>query len=164
MVDLVTVYVKKDSKNIKLPEYKNPGDAGMDIYSNDNVHIKQGETIAISTGLFLQIPIGYYIKIVPRSGLSLNTPLRIVNSPGTIDGGYRGELKVLIQNTSDKNLYYTIYDINQKGNVSGLYKISKGDRIAQMILCKHEFIKFEVREKLDISERGIDGFGSTGIK
>lgn len=160
---LVKIKLQMLDKNVKIPEYKLPGDAGMDIYSNENVHIQPGQTIAVSTGIKLQIPVGYYLAIVPRSGLSKNTPLRIANSPGTIDCGYRGEIKILLLNTSEKNyLYSQIYNLDQKGNVPGIYNIQKGDRIAQMILKRFEFMMFDVVDELDISKRGSEGFGSTG--
>lgn len=162
-LDLVTIKYKLKDNTVKLPEYKHAGDAGMDIYSNEDIHIKPAQTVCVMTGLFLEIPIGYYIKILPRSGISLNTPLRIANSPATIDCGYRGELGIIVTNTSDKNMLYSeLYNIDQKGNVSGIYKIKKGDRIAQIVCAKYEFMMFEESE-LSMSNRGIGGFGSTGI-
>jgi dUTP pyrophosphatase len=161
MEGLIEIYYEVEDENVKLPEYKNIGDAGLDIYANENIYLKPTETIAVSTGLYLQIPVGYYIQIVPRSGISLNTPIRIPNAPATIDSGYRGEVKVILQNISEKH-NYAEYKLSQKGNMSGLYRIEKGDRIAQMILSKFEFCSF-VQKNINPTNRGT-GFGSSGIK
>lgn len=165
MKGLIEVRYKKLANDIKLPEYQTPGDAGMDVYSNESIHIKPQQTVCIGLGFSIEIPLGYYIQVVPRSGVSLHTPLRIANSPGTIDNGYRGELGIIVTNTSDRNILYSeTYKIDQKGNVPGIYQINKGDRIAQIILMEFKFMAFREAEVLKMSKRGNKGFGSTGIK
>lgn len=161
------VYIEVCRENVKLPKYANEGDAGMDIRAAEDVIIMPKETKMIPTGLKIAIPKGYEIQVRPRSGLSLNTPLRIPNAPGTIDSGYRDEVGILITNTS--NVYESIdpYSIDQKGNKNGPYIIRAGDRIAQFILCKYERIEFETVDKDHITTIGINrggGFGSTGIE
>lgn len=178
----VIVKVEKIKQNIILPEYQSEGSAGMDIRAAEDVLIMPGETKLIPTGLKLEIPEGYEIQIRPRSGLSLNTPLRIPNSPATIDSDYRLELKIILSNISEKvynvintnNKYtleeqnkdlYNIYDINTKGNKNGIYSIKKGDRIAQIVLSNIEKINIKVVNKVkDAGTIRKGGFGSTGIK
>lgn len=128
----------------KLPEYKTKGAACADIYSNENVTFGPGVVTGISTGLFVEIPEGYEILIRPRSGLSSNYIL-VANSPGTIDCDYRGEIKVLLYNTSDNYA-----------------DVKHGDRIAQMTIKKVEQIEWDVTEELSETERGEGGFGHTG--
>lgn len=144
----VTVYVEKIDKDITLPEYSFYGDACMDIRANLDVIIKPNETKIVPTGLKIAIPLGYEIQVRPRSGLSLKTTLRIPNSPGTIDSGYRDELGIIVHNISNKE------DLI----------IKKGDRIAQIALCKIEKIIF--KEVNDISNIGCNrggGYGHTGL-
>jgi deoxyuridine 5'-triphosphate nucleotidohydrolase len=96
----VEVFVELCREDAILPEYAKPGDAGMDVFAAEDIIIKPGQTVIIPTGLKLAIPEGYEIQVRPRSGISLNTPLRIVNSPGTIDSGYRDELGIIVNNSS----------------------------------------------------------------
>ncbi len=150
---------------VELPSYSSMGDAGMDLRAVEDVEIKPGMTVVIPTGLKVVILDGYEVQIRSRSGISLNTPLRIANGVGTIDSGYRGEIGVIMTNTSrDSSL---VYGVSEKGNKNGTYVIRKGDRIAQMVLCKYEGIVFkEVSEKM-LEESGINrggGFGSSGIR
>ena len=161
------VYIETCRDNIQLPTYSNIGDAGMDIRAAEDVLIMPGETKIIPTGLKMAIPTGYEIQVRPRSGLSLKTPLRIANSPGTIDSGYRDEIGIIISNTSNDNDESSIYLIDEKRNKNGIYSIKKGDRIAQIVLCKYETIEFEHVEKGIIKTLGINrggGFGHTGTK
>lgn len=150
-----------------LPSYAKPGDAGMDVCAAVEMSIKPGETVIIPTGLKLAIPEGYEIQVRPRSGISYKTPLRLSNSPGTIDSGYRDELGILMTNTSEKNAASEneILDIGSKGNKSGVYQIHKGDRIAQIVLQEVPRMKLTVVKSVaDIgSDRG-GGFGSTGVR
>lgn len=127
--------------------YRN--DAGYDIHALNQCVIKPGETVKVNTGIVLEIPDGYYMEIVPRSGYSYKTALRIPNSPGIIDSGYRGEIQVLIHNTSTDP--FSIYTIN------------RGDKIAQMILKKLENFELQEAEILSETERSDNGFGSSGI-
>jgi dUTP pyrophosphatase len=150
-------------KNVKLPTYAHSTDAGMDVYANENVTIKPQETKIVPIGISVQIPAGYEIQIRPRSGISYNTPLRVANCVGTIDAGYRGEIGVILTNTSlpyEIGIYKS-YLLNEKGNKHGIYEIKKYDRIAQIILNKIYKISF-ANELIDKSERNVNGFGSTG--
>lgn len=176
------VYVEVCREGVMLPQYSKVGDAGMDIKAAEEVTIAPGETKVIPTGLKMAIPEGYELQVRPRSGLSLKTPLRIANSPGTIDSGYRDEIGILVSNTSvlklDYNTYMDQYGmtqivekkamnylIDEKGNKPGIYTIKKGDRIAQIVLVKFETIAFDPVE--DVKTFGLNrggGFGSTGLK
>ncbi|MFV0274838.1 MAG: dUTP diphosphatase [Bacilli bacterium] len=163
------VYVEKISDDVKLPFYAKIGDAGMDIRSTIDIIIYPKETIVLPTGLKMAIPKGFEIQVRPRSGLSLKTPLRIVNSPGTIDSGYKDEIGIIINNSSctifENKKDCPIYTIDEKGNKFGAYSIKKGDRIAQLVLSRFETIEFELTDNVELM--GINrggGFGSSGIK
>ena len=142
----VLVKISKVTEDAKLPEYAHPTDAGADVFANETVTLSGGDTVIIKTGIKVAIPIGYEIQIRPRSGLSYKTGLRVANAPGTIDSDYRGEVGVIMYNTSDENI--TIF---------------KGDKIAQMVLSEVPMIKWNEVESLDETERGEGGFGSTGV-
>jgi len=131
-------------KDVIIPSYAHPNDAGMDIRANEDIFINPQETKIIKTGFKLLIPEGYEVQIRPRSGLSLNTPLRIPNAPGTIDCGYRNEIGIIINNSSINGS--KVYETSEKGNKPGIYHIKKGDRIAQMIVTKYETIEFELMD------------------
>lgn len=152
----------------QMPQYAHDNDVGMDIYSAEEVFIRPGETVLIATGLKTAIPDGYEIQIRPRSGLSYNTMLRIPNSPGTIDPGFRDEIKVILCNASalaDVADDQATYDLSVKGSPKGTYHIHIGDRIAQMVIAKVEKADFSICESLE--SIGFDrngGFGSTGVK
>lgn len=141
------VYFKKLVSDAVLPTYAHRGDAGMDVRSIEDVVLKPHEVRVIKTGLAVAIPEGYEIQVRPRSGLSLKSPLRIPNSPGTIDAGYRDEIGVIMENNSNQE-----------------FTINKHDRIAQLVLAKYEECEFVEAE--DIKEIGFDrkgGFGHSGI-
>ncbi|HHV95341.1 MAG TPA: dUTP diphosphatase [Clostridiaceae bacterium] len=167
----VEVFVELCREDAILPEYARPGDAGMDVFAAEDVIIEPGQTVIVPTGLKLAIPEGYEIQVRPRSGISLNTPLRIVNSPGTIDSGYRDELGIIINNSSfipNSSSIPTspslVYTLDSKGNKMGTYKIRKGDRIAQIVLQEVPRIKFNlVKSVKDIGKDRGGGFGSTGV-
>lgn len=149
-----------------MPVYANEGDAGMDVYAAEDVLIEPGQTVIVPTGIKLAIPKGYEIQIRPRSGISYKTPLRISNSPGTIDSGYRDELGIIMSNTSEsmQNLAYKPIGICNDGNKKGVYKINKGDRIAQIILQAIPRINFiKVNSVKEIGTDRGGGFGSTGV-
>lgn len=133
-------------EGVQLPSYATVGSAGMDIVSNIDIIIEPFTTALIPTGLRVSIPMGFELQIRPRSGLSASTGIRVANSPGTIDSDYRGEIKVILENTK-----------------SIAFGIRKGDRIAQAILCPYFKVKWESVESLDQTERGEGGFGSTGV-
>ena len=164
---MVEIYVEVCREDATLPRYANPGDAGMDVYAAEEVIIAPGETVVIPTGLKLAIPEGYEIQVRPRSGLSLKTPLRIPNSPGTIDSGYRDELGIIMNNNSDFSSWdkeQEPYSLEQKGNKSGAYIIRKGDRIAQIVLqVVPKMLLTRVETVKDIGTNRGGGFGSTGM-
>ena len=132
-----------------LPEYATPQSAGMDLRANIEapITLKPMERRLIPTGLYIALPIGYEAQIRPRSGLALKHGITVLNTPGTIDADYRGELMVLLVNFSDSD-----------------FIINDGERIAQMVIARHEQGIFEVVETLDDTERGTGGYGHTGVK
>ncbi len=144
---MVKILVKKFNKNIKLPVYKTFGSSGMDLvaYVKNKMTIKPGKTAIISTGISLAIPNNYEIQIRPRSGLAAKKGISVLNTPGTIDSDYRGEIKVILINLGKK-----------------IFVIKSGDRIAQMILCPVSKAKLKEVTKLPKTTRGKGGFGSTG--
>jgi len=131
----------------KLPEYATPASAGVDLRANleEDVIIKSMERVLIPTGLFMEIPVGYEAQVRPRSGLALKHGIGVLNSPGTIDADYRGEIKVILVNMSKDD-----------------FTIQHGERIAQMVIAAHEQAEWEEVEVLEESTRGAGGFGSTG--
>ncbi len=132
-----------------LPAYATEGAAGLDIRANitEAVVLSPLERQLIPTGLFVAIPMGYEIQILPRSGLAFKHGITVLNTPGTIDADYRGEIKVLLVNLSNAP-----------------FSIEPGERIAQMVLTKHETLSWKTTEELPSTERGAGGFGSTGVK
>ena len=128
----------------KIPTYAHPTDAGADVYASEPTNFEPYETKIVHTALQVAIPAGYEIQIRPRSGMSLKTGFRVANAPGTIDSDYRGEIGVIITNTSDKPAI-----------------IEKGDKIAQMVIAPVPMIKWVETDNLDETERGEGGFGST---
>lgn len=149
-----------------LPTYANDGDAGMDLYSCEDVIVAPGQTVLIPTGLKMAIPYGYEVQIRPRSGISFKTPLRVPNAPGTIDCGYRNEVNVIINNSSVREdaSAESPFTLNDKGNKQGTYLIKKGDRIAQMVFAKVEYASLDlVTTVADIGQDRGGGFGSSGI-
>jgi dUTP pyrophosphatase len=167
----IRVYIQKCRENVILPVYSRDWDSGMDVQAASDEIILPGETKIVWTGFKFAVPEGYEIQVRPRSGLSLNTPLRVSNSPGTIDCGYRGELGIIITNTSVKDISVVnssdkekCITIDTKGNRQGAYLIRKGDRIAQIVLA--EVPRMQLLEIDDVSLIGKDrggGFGSTGV-
>ncbi|MDP7367853.1 MAG: dUTP diphosphatase [Candidatus Pacebacteria bacterium] len=140
--------MKLKIKNISdnpLPCYKNVGDAGMDICSNEDVKISPFNWKLVSTGIFLEIPEGYEVQVRSRSGLAAKHGIMVLNSPGTIDSGYRGEVKVILKN-HDHHSYY----------------VKKGDRIAQLVMAPVVTAEIEEVSELTNTERNEGGFGSTG--
>jgi dUTP pyrophosphatase len=162
----VNVNIELCRKTARLPEYANLYDAGMDVYAADEILIGPGETKIVPTGLKFAIPEGYEIQVRPRSGLSLRTALRISNSPGTIDAGYRDEFGIIITNTTPVCCFSSDepVTIDNKEENQGLYKIRIGDRIAQIVLQQVPRMSFNIVKNVkDIgSDRG-GGFGSTGV-
>ncbi len=161
------VYMKLVSPNAILPQYAHESDAGMDIFASEEVIIHPGETKLVHTGLTMAIPEGYEAQIRPRSGLSLKTMLRIPNSPGTIDAGYRDELCVIVHNASflimEASEEQVVYTMQEKENRHGSYKVCQGDRIAQMVFARVSKADIMPVASLEgIGDNRNGGFGSTG--
>ena len=146
---MTKILIKRLSKNISLPKYETEGSSGMDLTANVNkvIEIQPGKSEIIPTGLALSIPKNYEIQIRPRSGLAAKNQISVLNTPGTIDEDYRGEIKVILINLGEKK-----------------FIIEKGLRIAQMGLCPVIKAELEEVDELDETKRGSGGFGSTGIK
>jgi dUTP pyrophosphatase len=142
---MVQVKIKKIKESAILPKYAHEGDAGVDLYSTEEYALKPGERTLVSTGISIAIPLGYEAQVRPKSGLALKHGISIVNTPGTIDAGYRGEIGVIIINHGQED-----------------YTIEKGKKVAQMVFNKIEAVNFEEVEDLDDTTRGEGGFGSTG--
>ncbi|HAF07077.1 MAG: Deoxyuridine 5'-triphosphate nucleotidohydrolase [candidate division TA06 bacterium 32_111] len=132
------------SENGFLPKYMTEGSSGADLYASSDTTIEPFDVSLVPTGIRVQIPSGYEIQIRPRSGFSLKNKILILNTPGTIDSDYRGEIKVIMFNLNREKFY-----------------IKRGDRIAQMVVAKVEKANF-VEDKIDETERGDGGFGHTG--
>ena len=130
-----------------LPEYQTKQSAGLDLraHTSENITLKPQERKLIGTGLYIALPEGYEAQIRPRSGLAFNHGITIINSPGTIDADYRGEIKIALINHSNED-----------------FIIKNGDRIAQMIVAKYEQVSFLLTDRLDQTERGEGGYGHTG--
>ena len=136
-----------NTSNNELPKYQTLLSAGMDLraYLEDPIVLRPLQRVLVKTGLFISLNPGYEAQIRPRSGLALKKGISVLNSPGTIDADYRGEIGVILINLSDSD-----------------FMINTGDRIAQMVIAKHETISWKVVDELDDSLRGDKGFGSTG--
>lgn len=163
---MAEIYIERCRDTAVIPAYAHPGDAGMDIYAAADVIVEPGKSVLVPTGLKMAIPVGYEVQIRPRSGISLKTPLRVPNAPGTIDSGYRDEVNVIIYNASqrDDSANGEPYSLNTKGCMHGTYKICCGDRIAQMVIAKVEECTFnECADVSAIGENRGGGFGSSGI-
>lgn len=142
------VKAKKLHPNAIVPTYMSPGASGFDLHALDTVTVHPDSCKPIRTGLSFEIPEGYELQIRPRSGTTLNTPIRIANAPGTVDSDFRGEVLILVDNIM--SISYT--DI----------VIKKGQRIAQGIIQKVERVQIEIAQELSTTERGLNGLGSTG--
>ncbi len=146
---MTEILIKRLSKEVTLPKYETDGSSGLDLaaFIDKNIEIKPGKSEIIPTGLAVSIPKNFEIQIRPRSGLAAKNQISVLNTPGTIDADYRGELKVILINLSDKS-----------------FIVERGLRIAQMVLCP--VIKAELKEvdSLENTKRGSGGFGSTGVK
>ena len=132
-----------------LPEYATAQSAGLDLRANieEAIVLNPMERKLVGTGLFMALPPGYEAQVRPRSGLALKHGITVLNSPGTIDADYRGELKVLLVNLSNEP-----------------FVVNEGERIAQLVIAKHEKAEFKPVEELDDTERGAGGYGHTGVK
>ena len=146
---MTEILIKRLSKNIALPKYETDGSSGMDLAANieNKIEIKPGKFAIIPTGLAISIPKNFEIQIRPRSGLAAKNEISILNTPGTIDADYRGELKVILINLGEK-----------------VFKVEKGLRIAQIVLCPVVKANLKEVKTLEETKRGSGGFGSTGSK
>jgi len=144
----MNVKVINKSKHV-LPHYSTIASAGMDLRANieDSISLKPLERTIVKTGIFIELPVGFEAQVRPRSGLAFKNGITVLNSPGTIDADYRGEVGVILVNLSAEE-----------------FIIEDGERIAQMVIAKHEQAKWVEVESLENSERGSGGFGSTGVK
>ncbi len=132
-----------------LPNYETAFSAGMDLRANisEAITLKPLERAIVKTGLFMELPLGFEAQVRPRSGLAAKKGITVLNSPGTIDADYRGEIGVILVNLSNEN-----------------FVIENGERVAQMVIAKHEQITWDQVEVLEVTSRGVGGFGSTGNK
>ena len=140
------VLIKRLDASVPLPSYAKAGDAGADLATRIDFTIQPGERMLVPTGISIALPNGYVALVHPRSGLAIKHGISMVNTPGTVDAGYRGELQVILIN----------HDLTQP------VSFKKGDRIAQLVIQKVEYAQFVEVENLPGSERSADGFGSTG--
>lgn len=146
---MTEILIKRFSKDINLPKYETEGSSGMDLAAHieNSVQIEPGNTVMVPTGIAVSIPKNFEIQIRPRSGLAARNKISILNTPGTIDSDYRGEIKVILINLGEKT-----------------FTVEKGARIAQMVLCPIVKARFKEVESLGETPRGSGGFGSTGTK
>jgi dUTP pyrophosphatase len=144
---MIDIKIKLLDKSLPVPAYAHKTDAGIDLYSAISCILRPCERKLIPAGIKLSIPEGYAGFVLPRSGLAINNGISLVNSPGLIDSGYRGEICIIMINLDKEK------DFN----------IKKGDKICQLVIKKIEYANFIESEELDDSDRGEDGFGSTGI-
>ncbi len=144
-MDKIKLKIKKISQEAITPNYAHPGDAGLDLFSNMDATILPSETILIKTGISIELPTGYEAQVRPRSGLALKNAITVLNTPGTIDSGYRGEVGVIIIN---------------HGKLP--FEITKGTKIAQMVINRFVEASVEIVDELTDTSRSSGGFGSTG--
>jgi dUTP pyrophosphatase len=142
----VEVLIHRLDAELPLPVYAHPGDAGADLYAAQDVELLAGERAVVGTGVAIALPDGYAAFVHPRSGLAAKHGVTLVNAPGTVDAGYRGEIRVTLLNTDNKNAV----------------RLRRGDRIAQLVIQKVERAAFYEVDRLPGSARGAGGFGSTG--
>ena len=146
---MTEILIKRFSKDINLPKYETEGSSGMDLAAHikNSILIEPGNTVMVPTGIAVSIPKNFEIQIRPRSGLAARNKISVLNTPGTIDSDYRGEIKVILINLGGKT-----------------FTVEKGARIAQMVLCPIVKARFKEVESLGETPRGSSGFGSTGTK
>ncbi|MDO5075666.1 dUTP diphosphatase [Corynebacterium sp.] len=146
-VPLTRVHLRRLDPDMPIPQRAHRGDAGVDLASTEDVRLEPGERVLVGTGVAIALPLGYVGLIHPRSGMAAKHGLSIVNTPGTVDADYRGELKVCLINLDPREAIV----------------ISRGDRIAQLVIQKVELCDFIEVAELDQTVRGVDGYGSTGV-
>lgn len=166
---IIQIPIELCHPNAKIPAYAKPGDAGMDIYALEDFEVAPGERKIIKTGLKVAIPRGYELQVRPRSGTSVKTALRVANTPGTIDSGYRDEIGVIIENIEPK-IKDIGYEFDDNGNIiiksilhGSVFNVGKGERFAQLVLNEVPSAAFyPVDSVAQIGENRGGGFGSTG--
>jgi dUTP pyrophosphatase len=143
----IALKFKRESggQDLELPSYQTPGAAGMDVRAAEERMLQPGETVLIPTGFSMEIPVGFEAQMRPRSGLAAKHGITLLNSPGTIDHDFRGEVQVILTNLGHEPFF-----------------VHRGDRIAQMVIAKVERAEIEVVSELSKTERGSGGFGHTG--
>lgn len=151
--------VKRLTETARLPEKAYPTEAGYDVYADEDVVIHNGQTVAISTGLAVEIPEGYYGRLTGRSGLTLKSPLRV--QEGTIDSSYRGEIKIMVDIKAFSCVHMA--SLFTQLTPSNSYIVEKGMKIAQLIIQPLPLFELEEANVLSESVRGENGFGSTGV-
>ncbi|MCQ2686413.1 dUTP diphosphatase [Helicobacter pylori] len=140
------IKIRKIHPNALIPKYQTEGSSGFDLHAVEEVMIKPHGVGLVKIGICLSLEVGYELQVRTRSGLALNHQVMVLNSPGTVDNDYRGEIKVILANLSDKD-----------------FKVQVGDRIAQGVVQKTYKVEFIECERLDETSRGSGGFGSTGV-
>lgn len=138
-----------NKSNNPLPQYATSGSAGVDLraFIDEPIVLKPFERVAIPTGLYLELPVGYEAQIRPRSGLAIKNGITVLNTPGTIDSDYRGEIKVILINLSNTD-----------------FVINSGDRICQMVISNYTYVNFNLVSDINETDRGNGGFGHSGVK
>lgn len=168
---IIQVPIELCDPDAKIPQYAHQSDSGLDVYAVEDITIKPGETVLVPTGIKVALPPGYELQVRPKSGRALKTKMRVANAPGTIDQGYRDEIKVIIDNIEPaiKDIDYTFNEdgsikINSILHGSNFY-ITKGEKFAQLVLAEVPKVAFyRVDSVQDIGEDRGGGFGSTGLK
>ncbi len=141
-----TIKIKKLTPEAHTPQYAHFGDSGADLFATETVVLKPLERAAVGTGLSAEIPQGFELQVRPKSGLALKSGLTVLNTPGTVDFGYRGEIKVILINLSNED-----------------YTVEKDQKIAQLVACPVAYAEFPEVDELSDTSRGEGGFGSTGL-
>lgn len=153
--------IKKLHPDAIIPGYQKVGDSGFDLHALEYTVIEPGKTALLKTGISIELPLGYELQVRPRSGLTLKTPIRV--QFGTVDAGYRGDIGMIVTNTKPHSYSGLRLVINKNEYNENSIIIQKGDKIAQGVVCPVIRVEFEEATFLSDSERGIDGFGSTGV-
>lgn len=164
---IVNIPIELCHPDAKIPQYANTGDSGADIYALDDITVKPGETVLVPTGIKVAIPAGYELQVRPKSGRSLKTKLRVANTPGTIDQGYRDEVKIIIENIDPPIKDITVDDGDHVTSIlyGSSYTIGKGEKFAQLVLSEvPKAAFFRVDSVAEIGENRGGGFGSTDSK
>ena len=168
---MVQIPIELCHEDAKIPQYAHISDSGLDVYALEDITIHPGETVLVPTGIKVALPPGYELQVRPKSGRALKTKLRVANTPGTIDQGYRDEIKVIVENI-ESPIKDIEYDFNDDGNIiiksvlhGSDFMIGKGEKFAQLVLMEVPKAAFyRVDNVQEIGEDRGGGFGSTGIK